>query len=155
MLDSVLKRFGLASPFALVVLMHGVAAYVFAIVFFIETCGYSFPLFSLGWQHPNWVESGYTRAASGWIAIAIATFASYETFFLPFLPASYHRSLKIIFFVYHLGWCAVVHAVVTICAAQKRVPIGRLGSICLSCTASRCSARSRRIKRPPLPPLRP
>lgn len=115
MLDSTLKRLGLASPLALVVLMHGIAAYVFAAVFFIEACGYSFPLFSLGWQHPNWVHSGYTRAASGWVAVAIATFASYETFFLPFLPASYHKKLKIVFFVYHLPWCAVV----TICAAQQ------------------------------------
>ena len=47
MLDATLKRLGLASPFALVVLLHGVTAYVFALVFLIEACGYSFPLFSL------------------------------------------------------------------------------------------------------------
>ena len=94
--------------------MHGVAAYVFAAVFLLEACGYSFPLFSLGWQHPTWIHSPYTRSASAWIAIAIATFASYETFMLPWLPASSHARLKLIFFVYHLGWCVVV----TYCAAQ-------------------------------------
>ena len=63
MLESLLRKLGLATPLALVVLMHGVAAYVFAAVFLLEACGYSFPLFSLGWQHPTWIHSPYTRSA--------------------------------------------------------------------------------------------
>ena len=112
MLDSVLVKLGLPSLLSSVVLLHGITAAVFAVVFLIEACGYSFPLFSLGWQHPNWMHSSYTRSTSAWIAVAIATFAVYEIFVIPWLPPT--RKIKVCFFVYHLPWCVVV----TYCAAQ-------------------------------------
>ena len=112
MLDSVLTKLGLPSLLSLVILLHGVAAAVFATVFLIEAFGWSFPLFSLGWQHPLWIHSPYTRSASAWIAVAIATFAVYEIFVIPWLPPT--RKLKLLFFLYHLPWCVVV----TYCAAQ-------------------------------------
>ena len=112
MLDGLLNKFGLPSLLSLVILLHGITASVFAAVFLLEGCGYSFPLFSLGWQHPLWVHSAYTRSTSLWIAVAIATFATYEIFVIPWLQPT--RKIKVLFFVYHLPWCVIV----TYCAAQ-------------------------------------
>ena len=34
---------------------------------------------------------------------------------MPWLPATYHPKMKLVFFVYHLPWCLLV----TVCAAQQ------------------------------------
>lgn len=33
---------------------------------------------------------------------------SYEVFFIPYLPAQFEAKLKVIFFVYHIGWAAMI-----------------------------------------------
>lgn len=93
---------------------HGLAACVFSIVFFMEACGFAFPLFSLQWQHPNWEPSKYSTASGLWIYCAIFTFSCYEMLLIPYVPAEMQATIKKIFVVYHIPWCIVV----TYCALQ-------------------------------------
>lgn len=94
------------SSLSLVILAHGVAAMSFALVFLIEGFGYSIPLLSLQSQHPDFAENPYSKALSFWVAIAIASFAAYETFYLPFVTPD--QKLKNIFVVYHFGWATMI-----------------------------------------------
>jgi len=107
MMDVAKSATGVTSTLALVVLAHGIAAAIFALVFLLDAAGLSLPLVSLQAQHPDFLPSQYATAASLWIAVAIGTFASYEIFLLPYLAKEYHAKLKKLFVAYHVAWCIV------------------------------------------------
>ena len=60
----------------LVVLDHGLVAFVFALVFLFEGFKIAFPLISLKTQYLNFLPSVYSKAACLFAAVEIANFAS-------------------------------------------------------------------------------
>ena len=77
-----------------------------AFVFLLEAFEIAFPLLSLEAQHLNFMATEYSKAVCLFVAIVIATFASYEIFFFP----SYlnkaddvsRKKIKMIFVSYHI-----------------------------------------------------
>ena len=95
------------------VLFHGIAALGYCLVFTLESFGVSLPLLSLEAQHPNFMSTQYTQAASLFAAAALLTFACYEIFFIPsYLSKSNddvsRKKIKTIFVAYHIPWSVMI-----------------------------------------------
>lgn len=98
---------------SLVVLCHGLVASIFAMVFLLEAFEIAVPLISLEAQHPNFFASDFSKSACLFAAVAIASFASYEIFFLSsFLrknaDKTNRKKIKNIFVGYHILWCMMI-----------------------------------------------
>ena len=95
------------------VLFHGIAALGYCFVFVLEAFGISLPLLSLEAQHPNFMSTQYSQAASLFAALALLTFACYEMFFIPsYLSKSNdntsRKKIKRIFVAYHIPWSIMI-----------------------------------------------
>ena len=95
------------------VLFHGVAALGYCFIFILEAFGISLPLLSLEAQHPNFISSQYSQAASLFAATALLTFAFYENFFIhSYLNRSIdnarRKKIKTIFVGYHIPWSIMI-----------------------------------------------
>lgn len=82
-------------------------------VFIFEAFGISLPLLSLEAQHPNFMSTQYSQAASLFAAAALLTFACYEMFFIPsYLSKSNdndsRKKIKRIFVAYHIPWSIMI-----------------------------------------------
>ena len=89
---------------AFVVQAHGLTAFSFALVFLLESFGLPLPLLSIASAN-GFAASQYAPAALIWVVLAIATFGTYETLFLPYVAKTQLASLKSMFCAYHLMWC--------------------------------------------------
>ena len=103
-----------------IVLIHGLVAFLFSLIYMLQACGWAFPLLSLESLNADYHgEDSFTqvRAACLLVFLGVATFAQYEIFFFP----AYLRKLeeegntkaeavetkkliKTLFIMYHVPW---------------------------------------------------
>ena len=109
----------------LVVKIHGIAAMVFALSFFLEAYGIHLPFISIKAQHPSIILNGFAFIGLLFAGAGTLTFATYEIFFIPeFLKtleieSSLRKKIKNIFVAYHIVWCLVVIILVLLPSASS------------------------------------